>query len=69
MATQILIDGMEKSPVLTREAVKKTLKDSQYSYDSILGKFTFTANGDSEGRKIFWHTFKNGEFEAISPVK
>lgn len=68
VATQILIDGMEKSPALTREAVKKTLKDRQYSFDSILGKFTFTANGDSEGRKIFWHTFKNGEFEAISPV-
>ena len=68
VATLILIDAMEKSPELTREAVKKTLRNKQYSYDSMFGKFTFTTNGDSEGRKIFWHRFRNGEFEAISPV-
>lgn len=68
VATKILIDGIEKSPALSRDAIKNTLKDRQYAYDSILGTFTFTQNGDSEGRKIFWHRFSNGEFEAITPT-
>jgi branched-chain amino acid transport system substrate-binding protein len=68
VATGILIDGINKSPDLTREAVRKTLKDPNYSFNSIFGKFTFTPNGDSEGRKIFWHKFKNGEFEAVSAM-
>ena len=65
LATQILIDGIEKSPMMTRASIKTTLNNRQYSYDSILGKFTFAPNGDSEGRKIFWHQFNNGEFVAI----
>ena len=68
VATKILIDGIEKSPELTRDGVRATLKNRTYAYDSILGRFTFLPNGDSEGRKIYWHRFKNGEFEAISGV-
>lgn len=66
VATQILIDAIAKSPAHTREAVQKTLSDPQYSYNSILGTFTFTPNGDSQGRKIFWHTFKSGDLVAIA---
>lgn len=66
VSTQILIDAIAKSPELTREAVQKTLSNPQYSYNSILGTFTFTPNGDSQGRKIFWHTFKGGELIAIA---
>ncbi len=66
VATQILIDAMEKSPELTREAVRKILNSADYSYESILGTIQFSPTGDSKGRQIFWHQFKNGEFEAIS---
>ncbi len=69
VATMILIDAIEKSPEPTREAVRKTLSNPQYSYKSILGTITFSTNGDSQGRKIFWHKFKNREFVAISPTK
>lgn len=66
VATRILIDAIEKSPELTREAVRNTLGDPEYAYDSILGRFTFAPNGDSEGRKIYWHKFSEGELVAIS---
>ena len=68
VATQILIDAIEKSTELTRESVTKTLNDEKYTYESILGNFSFKQNGDSKGRKIFWHRFKDGEFEAIFPI-
>lgn len=66
VSTQILIDAIQKAPQPSREAALKVLRDPSYSYDSILGQFKFTPNGDSEGRKIFWHEFKGGEFIAIS---
>ena len=69
VATKILIDAIAKSPEPTRAAVQKTLSNPQYSYDSILGTFTFTPNGDSQGRKIFWHTFKGAELVAIASPK
>ena len=69
VATKILIDAIDKSPDVSRASVVATLRAPGYAYDSILGRFTFKANGDSEGRKIFWHQFKDGEFEALSPVE
>lgn len=66
VATQILIDAIRKAPEPSREAVLAVLRDKSYTYDSILGEFKFTPNGDSVGRKIFWHEFKNREFSAIT---
>ena len=66
VATQILIDAIRKAPEPSRKAVLAVLRDKTYTYDSILGEFKFTPNGDSVGRKIFWHEFKNGEFSAIT---
>jgi branched-chain amino acid transport system substrate-binding protein len=66
VATQILLDAMEKSSDITRESVRATLNSPDYSYESILGTFEFTPEGDSKGRKIFWHQLRNGEFEAIA---
>jgi len=65
VATQILIDGIRKAPEPTRKAVLTVLRDPGYSYESILGTFKFAPNGDSEGRKIFWHEFKGGELVAV----
>jgi len=66
IATQILIDAIRKASEPTRKAVLAVLQDKTYAYDSILGEFRFTADGDSVGRKIFWHEFKNGQFSAIT---
>jgi branched-chain amino acid transport system substrate-binding protein len=66
VATQILIDAIRKAPEPSRKAVLAVLRDKSYTYDSILGEFKFTPNGDSVGRKIFWHEFKNGQFSAIT---
>ncbi|MBN2108434.1 MAG: branched-chain amino acid ABC transporter substrate-binding protein [Deltaproteobacteria bacterium] len=65
VATCILIDAMIKSPELTREAVRKTLSDPKYSYVSIFGRFTFSPEGDSRGRRIFWHKFEKGDLVAL----
>jgi branched-chain amino acid transport system substrate-binding protein len=69
VATTLLIDALEKSPELTRDAVRKTLSDPGYEFESILGAFSFFPNGDSKGRKIFWHQFKDGELVAIPQSK
>ena len=66
VATQILIDAIKRSPSPSRESVVAVLRDPAYRYDSILGEFKFASNGDSEGRKIFWHEFKDGQFVAIT---
>ena len=69
VATKILIDAIEKSADVSRASVVAALRAPDYSYQSILGEFKFRDNGDSEGRKIFWHQFKDGEFEALAPVE
>ncbi len=69
VSTWILMDAIEKSSELSRSSVVATLRSPDYSYDSILGVFTFKNNGDSEGRKIFWHQFNDGDLVAISDGK
>ncbi len=62
VAANILLDAIEKSKDKTREGVLKVLQAPSYSYNSILGEFSFNKNGDSKGQKVFFHEVKNGKF-------
>ena len=64
IATNILMDAIEKADAITREGVLTVLQNSSYAYDSILGTFAFEENGDSKGQKVFFHVIKDGRFEA-----
>ncbi|MBF0466694.1 MAG: branched-chain amino acid ABC transporter substrate-binding protein [Nitrospirae bacterium] len=66
VSANILMDAIEKAPTKDKEGVLKVLKDPNYSYDSILGKFSFEANGDSKGDNVFLHEIKDGKFVTIN---
>jgi branched-chain amino acid transport system substrate-binding protein len=66
VAANILMDAIEKAPKQDKESVLKILKDPNYSYDSILGKFSFEPNGDSRGDSVFFHEIKDGRFVTIN---
>ena len=65
VATNILLDAIDKAKAKTREGVLQVLQDPGYKYDSILGEFVFAPNGDSKGHKIFFHIIEDGKFRAL----
>lgn len=66
-AAGILMDAVSKAKEPTREGVLKALQSPSYTYTGILGITQFSANGDSKGRKVFFHVVKDGKFAIYHP--
>jgi branched-chain amino acid transport system substrate-binding protein len=66
VATCVLLDAIEKAPDKTRAAVLSVLQSPDYRYDSILGEFSFEANGDSRGQRAFMHVIEDGKFKTVA---
>lgn len=66
VSTNILLDAIEKAENKTRAGVMKVLQDSGYRYNSIFGEFSFEANGNSRGQRVFMHVIENGKFKTIA---
>ena len=65
VAATMLMDGIEKAPDKTRGGVLAILKSPSYTFDSILGRFSFEPNGDSRGQRVFVHEVKNSQFVTV----
>lgn len=66
VSTNILLDAIDRAEDKTRGGVLSVLAAPDYSNDSILGSFSFEANGDSKGQKVFMHVIEGGAFKAAS---
>jgi len=62
VSANILLDAIAKSPEKSRQGVLKVLQAPSYKYDSIFGEFSFEANGDSRGQRVFMHKISGGQF-------
>jgi len=61
-AAGILLDAISRTKEPTKDEVLKVLQDPSYSYKGILGVTEFSINGDSKGKRVFFHIINGGKF-------